>query len=678
MLKNNLDKIFLLALKLNFNQYIIMDALEISKELLPFIPVIKPIIACVSKVTSKELEVYMQSKKLNDSISNPKYYEILFQNYICQTWEKCSIVNTLIFPNQQILLETLYQPLNLVCDTKKTKIDSFPNELFDKHRRILICDNAGMGKSTISKFICIQTIKAGVGIPVFIELKKLNSENTILKEFLNQLNSIDKIFNTELALKLLTLDRFVIILDGFDEIVNKEIEFVTKDIKDFILKSSNNLFLLTSRPDSSITSFGDFKMTEISKLTRSESFQLLKRYDTISSVNISEKLILEIESKHDQIKSFLTNPFLVSLLYKSYSFKKNIPSKKSTFYNEVYTALFQEHDLSKDAYHRDKISKLDIQEFRVVLREFAIMTAKIGEIEYTIQNAIKYLDDCKFNIPLIQFKSNKFIEDLLKTVPLFIKDGEYIKWAHKSLQDYFAAEYIIFHPKKINLINSLVRKNVLRYQNILDIVMELDPNLIRHYILPDILNKFINYCESPCSLEKIPFDDLIIRRGLLFEREFVIAQKTEDLQNGFDENEFIESCADDIFAEFTTHRNRVRIGLFAQSIVVGLSENNTLSLFQILGAKGFLGGNILTNIYLNKPSVNTNSIFTDKFVLIKEKQDAKYNDPLCFSSVNQMLKEYIKINRSETSFIPKLEYCKSLLEIITKECSKDDDFLDEF
>jgi hypothetical protein len=144
------------------------------------------------------------------------------------------------------------------------------------------------------------------------------------------------------------------------------------------------------------------------------------------------------------------------LLYKSYSFKRDIPSRKSTFYNEVYTALYQDHDLSKDSYKREKNSKLDIQDFRLVLREFANYTAKKGEVEYEKTKAIQYISDCKLKIPFINFKETNFVEDLLSTVPIFTSEGNNIKWAHKSFQDYFAAEYISYHPKKDLIINHLI------------------------------------------------------------------------------------------------------------------------------------------------------------------------------------------------------------------------------
>ncbi len=343
------------------NEYI-----ETAKNLAPFISLAKPLIDTILKPKLKSLETWLKERKTDNEVFDYYTYETKFQEYIVRTIEKSSIINTLIFPNQQINIEDIYQPLTLIDNNlstqEKIKIESFPQELFVKYQKVLIMDSAGMGKSTLSRLICLKAIQDSHGIPVFIELRKINRENTILQELLNQLNPIDKVFDTDFILRLLKAGEFLIIFDGFDEIVNEEREIVTYDIREFVSKCSENYFLMTSRPEGALSAFGDFKITNIKGLRNPEAFQLFQKFDKIGNKNLSDSLIKEIKGVNIQVAEFLVNPFLVSLLYKTYSFKRDIPSRKSTFYNEVYTALYQDHDLSKDCYKRDKVSKLDIQD----------------------------------------------------------------------------------------------------------------------------------------------------------------------------------------------------------------------------------------------------------------------------------------------------------------------------
>ena len=134
-----------------------------------------------------------------------------FQEYLERSYVKYSIVNTLVFHNSQRLLKEIYVAQTIVKehqsegDNEIAKIDRLPVSLIEKYKKILITDTAGMGKSTIMKRMFIDLIDKGlnlVGIPVYIELNKLNKENTILDEIQDALSSLSKQFDNDLLLML--------------------------------------------------------------------------------------------------------------------------------------------------------------------------------------------------------------------------------------------------------------------------------------------------------------------------------------------------------------------------------------------------------------------------------------------------------------------------------------------
>lgn len=659
------------------------ELLDTAKNLAPFLPLAQPVINTILKPKLESLRNWLSKRKIENEVIEHHLYEIKFQDYLCRTIEKCSSINTLIFPNQQIDIEDIYQPLTLIDNNlgqqEKIKITSFPIELFNKYQKVLISDSAGMGKSILSRFICLQAIKENIGIPVFIELRRINTENNIVQEFIKQLNSIDKIFDKDFILRLLKLGEFIIILDGFDEITNEEKETVTKDIRDFIYDCGENYFLLTSRPEGALSTFGDFKLTNIKGLRNPEAFQLFQKFDKIAQTNLSVSLIKEIKEVNNQVNEFLVNPFLVSLLYKTYSFKRDIPSRKSTFYNEVYTALYQDHDLSKDSYKRDKISKLDIQDFRVVLREFANHTAKKGEIEYTKQKATQYLSECKDRLQFLKFKESCFIEDLLTTVPIFTTEGNNIKWAHKSLQDYFAAEYITYHPKKYLIINHLIDKDVRKYQNIIDLVIELDPSLIRQYVLPSILRDLLEHFENQYQFEDIAEEELAIRRMITFDTKFWINRVVikEDYEKIYSKDEF-ERVQE--FIKETYGASYESATQYNNKYFVAYSTSNRAIFIQLLGNKGLLGKSVLKVRYSKLPPIK---LFEDNPVLVTDKEkNAHFNHPNNFTNFNKILTETFRLRLSQNrlSFVPDIVFCKNLLESIEKEIeiTSNDNFLNDY
>lgn len=648
-----------------------MDTADNIKILSSLIPLVKPVLEEVIKPVVRTINKTIKNKSLDNKALDDDFCEKIFEGYLCKTLEKCSILNTLIFPNQQITIESLYQPLTLCSNNEKIKIQSFPSKLFEKYQRVLICDSAGMGKSTLSRYICVQVMKERKGIPVFIELRKLNSANGILDELLNQLNTINHHVDKDFVLRLLSSGKFVIILDGFDEIQNEELEFVTQNVRNFVFDCGENMFLLTSRPDAAVTTFGDFKIVHINGLKKEEAFQLLNRYDSIACANISKCLIAEIKGSNSQVEEFLINPFLVSLLYKTYSFKRDIPSKKSTFYNEVYTALYQDHDLSKDSYKRDKKSKLDIQEFRLVLREFAIMTAKKGEVEYSKQKAVQYITECKTKLPFMAFKESLFVEDLLSTVPIFTVDGNNIKWAHKSLQDYFAAEYITYHPRKDLIINKLINSSITKYFNIIDLVIELDPVLIRQYVLPDILSSLIEYYNNIYNFENIGSYDLSIRKMLTFEADFWMSRCSLSGGKEFDKmREYINSNYDKI-PECMTN--------FGNGVMVAVHRSGRYYFLQIMGYKGLLGRNVVRARKFD--SLPKSILPKEPYLLSDTDVNSVFNSSEYFVKINNLMMSMSNpFARDSVAFVADIEYCKRLFCTINEELkdNKNANFLDDF
>ena len=170
------------------------------------------------------------------------------------------------------------------------------------------------------KRMFLDVVENGYGIPIFIELRRLSEQNTILNEILRQVGSIVKEFDIKLMQNLISSGGFIFFMDGYDEIPSVNKTAVTQDIQDFIDKADNNRFVLTSRPEDSLSCFGNFLLAKIVSLTKSEAYELLRRYD--KNGEVSSMLIGKLETgKYSAIDEFLKNPLLVSLFNSSLKFE---------------------------------------------------------------------------------------------------------------------------------------------------------------------------------------------------------------------------------------------------------------------------------------------------------------------------------------------------------------------
>lgn len=495
--------------------------------------------------------------------------------YYEHSYERYSIINTLAFKERVKKLKDIYVPLSLCLsennrDKKAIQINAYPKELLDKHQRILITDTAGMGKSTLMKRMFLDVIDNKHGIPFFIELRRINSTNDILNEISVQLGGLDNTFDTDLLTRLFREGGNIFFFDGYDEIPSQQKSFVTNNIQEFVTKVPDNTFILTSRPEEELAGLGNFQEFRIKELKKEESYELLRKYD--NQGNISKLLINKLKSgNYSMISDFLKNPLLVTLLFVAFDYKQTIPLKKHIFYRQVFDAYFDSHDLSKgDGYVHEKKSKLDIDDFDKVMRRIGFECLRRQQIEFTKDDLLNIIDTARANYPSLSFTSMALLSDLLRAVPLFCQDGVYYKWVHKSLQEYFAAEFI-YKDSKSNqdaILSKLYNsKKIDSYINLLDLYFDIDPNGFQKNIVKPFLEAFVDYYEQNyISGSALPYEEVCWRLTMTFGNRIVAGR----IEMGDDKP---SSYFDDIYnichekiGEFPTSSTIMRIGSFVARV----------------------------------------------------------------------------------------------------------------
>lgn len=419
-----------------------------------------------------------------------------FWNYLERTYKKLLKIRPIGFQEPLDFLD-VYIPLSIE-DCKRNHegfiIDGFPEKLLHKHT--LIVDNAGMGKSTIAKRMFISVFENGnFGIPILIELRHLSKENNVINEILNQIKNLSSDFNENLLTTLVEKGGFVFFLDGYDEITYNEKTSVTESLQSFIEKASNNnTFILTSREDEALSGFQSFDQYSIKQLTEQDAYKLLRNLD--NSGEKSGLLIEKLQNELSGVEDFLVNPLLVTLLFTAFDYEPTIPPKKYLFYDQVFNAFFQQHDLSKGGgWQRDKHCKLAKDDFERILRCIGFISIINHKIEFTRPEITSIIEKAKNNNRTINFQASDFLKDLIETVPLFTKDGTTYKWTHKSLAEYFAVEFIVRDSMKEEqyYIEKLYEKDdgVLN-ENLFDLYFDINPAGFRKYLLLPCLYKIKN------------------------------------------------------------------------------------------------------------------------------------------------------------------------------------------
>lgn len=485
-------------------------------------PLVEPF---VEKYVTSKLQSFAEwCKKKHKEVMIPTAEH--FQEYLERSYDKYSIVNTLVFHNSQRLLKDIYVPQSLIKengfeDSKAiVKINGLPSKLIKEYKKILITDTAGMGKSTILKRMFVDLLdnsKVEIGIPIYVELNRLSKDHNLLAEIQTELNSLSDEFDNELLLKLIQTGGFIFFLDGYDEVSIVDRNEVTKDIQTFISKAgTSNYYFLTSRPEDSLTSFGSFQSFKIQPLKKEEAFELLEKYDLSKKKDLSKKLIELLKSgQYSTLDEYLVNPLLVSLLYTAYDYNQSIPFEKNRFYGLVFEAYFEKHDSSKPIKSRDKHSGLNHDGFDSILRYVGYKCLTSVGVKFDEDSILSTIREAKEFFGNTIFSEYEFLKDLVSSVPLFCKDGTCYKWVHKSLLEYFAARFIFCDAKKNQdkILTKIYNSEYIgKFLNMLDLYYEIDNlGFVKNIEFP-LLQDYINYYNINV------FESSIIEHCLIEER----------------------------------------------------------------------------------------------------------------------------------------------------------------
>jgi hypothetical protein len=175
-----------------------------------------------------------------------------------------------------------------------------------------------------------------------------------------------------------------------------------------------------------------------------------------------------------------------------------------------------------------------VDDFHKFLRSLGFITFKSGRVSYSNEEFCTHLqsavDRSSLNVDWQKIKL-----DLVRAVPIFIKDGVEFRWSHKALQEYFTAQYVAFDlaSKREEAVKRIFESDeVVRFREVLRFIAEADIALVRDVCIEPIL---ADIYESEMSDEEfslsVIFESVDIFYVGNFEGGIVNAQTRTSLQD---------------------------------------------------------------------------------------------------------------------------------------------------
>lgn len=394
-------------------------------------------------------ELIKQTASLFDGTNDElkQFFNSGLKKYLEKQKDKYSHIKTLLKGNTPVYLYDIYYNLKLIKDNKTKQATILETKsiknIFLNSNYVTIIGDAGSGKSTLIKHLFLNSISEKCGIPILVELRYLNDysnnfENYIYEKIFE--NKLSK--NGDILERLLNNGKFIFFLDGFDELNSEMKPKVISSLIKFLNINDKNKFILTTRPYSDIEHFPLFHNYHVRPLNKQAGeIEGFIHKQLQNETELALKIASSINAnKSEYIESFLTNPLLLSLYILTFQSDSSVPSEKSVFYRRVINVLFSEHDSkTKLGYPREKLTKLNQQQFEEVLKSFCFISYFESKFSWEADYVLDKLRQIKSKLNIIEFDNNNLIKDLKLALALWVDDNGVLSFAHRSLQEYFAA-----------------------------------------------------------------------------------------------------------------------------------------------------------------------------------------------------------------------------------------------
>ncbi|WP_435953236.1 NACHT domain-containing protein [Dryocola sp. BD626] len=424
---------------------------------------------------------------------------------------------------RNVNLDDVYYPLTLTLEDNRDLIRIEDNTTIKHKGIIVISGSAGQGKTTILRKLFIEEIKDKNRLPIFINLREVDFENSVstisvIKQFFTSYG----IECTDESISLLMQSsKLVIFYDGFDE-VNQAYRTRAREIIKSTWNRYNCQAIVTTRPHTEIYRDSGCKNCQVNKLETEDLEGIIGKIS--HSEKQKEALISLIKSREFLLEA-LIYPIMVDILMVSYYSMRDTPKTIKDFYAGLFRNLMYSHDLLKH-FERHKYSELDVDELEMVFDSFSACTFLSDRYQFSERQIDRFFEASLMHVKQTKGKSynSKMIRrDIIDGTNLISRDGtDFYTYIHKSIQEFHAAKFHIYSNDKKQLLRDLIRDNDSAKLNFLRFLYQISPkDFLLYYVVPYMrsLGFVGNYDRNAGYSEQQIINKLMIGSVLEFSSE---------------------------------------------------------------------------------------------------------------------------------------------------------------
>lgn len=424
--------------------------------------------------------------------------------YLQRLLRKVSGVTTMVFPQRVLPLPSLYEPITLLEHPIGYSVASVrgrsqevaetvsEREVTRPGACVCIIDVAGMGKSTYVRHLVMDEIVNRDRIPILLELRRLPAAESLIDALRDELGQVHQPFDDSIFRLLLVEGRLLLVLDGLDEVEPSLRTRLVGEIEDLVTRAERLAIVLTTRPEVSLPRIPGIRLLTFAPLKLEQTTSLIRRYDRLAGIAVGEQLIERLTGIPEP---FVQTPLLVTLLYRTFGYNGSVSDRITAFYDELYSALYKGHDFTKSGFARSKDSGLVVDDFRRLVRGLAfVMLARQATTFDSESVALASIEEAVDIAGVKPASSHAFLCDLLLAVPLLVRDGPEVRFAHRTILEFFAAEFLAVSQDGKELVGDICAvESIAPYLGALEFLRELNPQLWQAEVEGPVARRYLSW-----------------------------------------------------------------------------------------------------------------------------------------------------------------------------------------
>lgn len=337
----------------------------------------------------------------------------------------------------------------------------------ETYSKLRVLGKPGSGKTTFLQHLAIQCDRgefAANRVPIFITLRDFADEsrdagdfsllNYIHAEFLTSEISTPSVLET-----LLRQGRVLLLLDGLDEVLDRDRSAVLKEIRRFSEKYQKNLFVATCRTQAKTFKLKGFRDVEIAPFTQDQIAAFaLKWFAAFAQTNPQEELEQSAQfiqklglPENFQFRQLAVTPLFLHLACWVFHRQEKFPTQRAEFYKQCLDLLLVKWDEARGI-QRDEVYRefLLPQKLRL-LSQIAAVTFEQGNyffkqraIERHIGNYMRDLPNAPSQPEELQLDSEVVLKAIELQHGLLAERARGIfSFSYLAFQEYFTARKIV-------------------------------------------------------------------------------------------------------------------------------------------------------------------------------------------------------------------------------------------